>query len=294
MGASPTPARAGYWMVAGDGGVFSFGDAAFFGSTGGMRLNAPVVGMAPTATGRGYWLGAWDGGVFSFGDAAFYGSTGGMRLVRPMVGMTATPSGGGYWLVAADGGVFSFGDAAFDGLDRRDATRRAGRGHGGDAVRARVLVGRGRRWHLQFRRRAVLRLGGRRINESGRRHGRDAVRARLLVAARRRSRAGIRRRAVRRRRLRSRYAASVARDGFGGTGAIVTGGASGIGAATVAALQAAGARVVSLDLTDPTAADVSICTPMSPTKAQVVAGVARAVEVLGGLDVAVMNAGSAG
>ena len=64
-------------------------------STGGMRLNRPVVGMAATATGRGYWLVASDGGVFAFGDAAFAGSTGGMRLNRPVVGMAATASGRG-------------------------------------------------------------------------------------------------------------------------------------------------------------------------------------------------------
>ena len=36
----------GYWLVASDGGIFAFGDAAFEGSTGGLPLNRPVVGMA--------------------------------------------------------------------------------------------------------------------------------------------------------------------------------------------------------------------------------------------------------
>ena len=62
-----TPAGHGYWLVASDGGVFSFGDAAFHGSTGGMRLNQPVVGMAAGPDGSGYWLVASDGGVFAFG-----------------------------------------------------------------------------------------------------------------------------------------------------------------------------------------------------------------------------------
>jgi len=110
----PVP-RAGYWLVASDGGIFSFGDAAFAGSTGAMPLNRPVVGMAATPSGHGYWLVASDGGIFSFGEAAFAGSTGGMPLNRPVVGMAATPSGHGYWLVASDGGIFSFGDAAFAG-----------------------------------------------------------------------------------------------------------------------------------------------------------------------------------
>lgn len=36
----------GYWLVAADGGVFTFGDVPFCGSLGGQRLNAPIVGMA--------------------------------------------------------------------------------------------------------------------------------------------------------------------------------------------------------------------------------------------------------
>jgi hypothetical protein len=105
----------GYWLVASDGGVFSFGGAPFYGSTGGMALNAPMVGMASTPDGGGYWLVASDGGIFSYGDARFYGSTGGMALNAPVVGMASTPDGRGYWLVASDGGIFTFGDARFYG-----------------------------------------------------------------------------------------------------------------------------------------------------------------------------------
>jgi hypothetical protein len=105
----------GYWMVAADGGVFSFGDARFFGSTGSMRLKQPIVGMAATPSGRGYWLVAADGGVFSFGDARFFGSTGAMRLQQPIVAMAAASGGAGYWLAAADGGIFTFGSARFHG-----------------------------------------------------------------------------------------------------------------------------------------------------------------------------------
>jgi hypothetical protein len=109
------PAGAGLWVLGRDGGVFAFGASGFHGSTGGMRLNRPVVAMAPTRSGRGYWLVASDGGIFAFGDAVFHGSAGGLRLNRPVVGMAATPSGAGYWLVASDGGIFAFGDAAFRG-----------------------------------------------------------------------------------------------------------------------------------------------------------------------------------
>ena len=113
--AEPTRDRAGYWLAAGDGGIFSYGDARFYGSTGAIHLNRPIVGMAPTADDRGYWMVASDGGIFSVGDAGFYGSTGNLVLNRPIVAMAATGDGHGYWLVASDGGVFAFGDAGFYG-----------------------------------------------------------------------------------------------------------------------------------------------------------------------------------
>ncbi|MGD9797080.1 MAG: hypothetical protein AB7H43_04600 [Acidimicrobiia bacterium] len=105
----------GYRLVAGDGGVFGFGDSPFQGSTGAIRLNQPIVGMATTPSGRGYWLVAADGGIFAFGDATYHGSTGSIALNQPIVGMASTSTGGGYWLVARDGGIFAFGDAAFHG-----------------------------------------------------------------------------------------------------------------------------------------------------------------------------------
>ncbi len=104
----------GYRLAAADGGIFSFGGAAFYGSMGGKPLVAPVVGMASTPDGAGYWEVAADGGIFAFGDAAFYGSMGGTPLHAPIVGMAVTP-GGGYDEVAADGGLFSFGGAPFFG-----------------------------------------------------------------------------------------------------------------------------------------------------------------------------------
>ncbi len=114
VGEATTRDGGGFWMVAADGGIFSFGDAVFHGSTGALHLNKPVVGMAADPTTTGYWLVASDGGIFSFG-APFHGSTGGYHLNEPVVGMAPTPDGGGYWLVASDGGIFSFGDAHFYG-----------------------------------------------------------------------------------------------------------------------------------------------------------------------------------
>ncbi|GIM90934.1 glycoside hydrolase family 19 protein [Paractinoplanes toevensis] len=115
VGVAASRSGLGYWIAAADGGVFSFGDARFYGSMGGKPLNAPITGIAATPSGLGYWLVAADGGVFAFGDAAAKGSMGGKPLNAPVRGIAATPSGQGYWLVAADGGIFSFGDAKFAG-----------------------------------------------------------------------------------------------------------------------------------------------------------------------------------
>jgi putative methionine-R-sulfoxide reductase with GAF domain len=72
------------------GGVFSFGDASFHGSTGNITLAKPITGIAPTPDGDGYWLTAADGCVFSFGDANFYGSAATLSLGGPIVGIAQT------------------------------------------------------------------------------------------------------------------------------------------------------------------------------------------------------------
>ena len=123
---SPTATSHGYWLVGSDGGIFSFGSAQFYGSTGSLKLQRPVVGITPAANDAGYWLVASDGGIFSFGNAQYYGSIPGLglapagssspkRLNAPIVGMVPTADGGGYFMVASDGGVFTFGDGKFEG-----------------------------------------------------------------------------------------------------------------------------------------------------------------------------------
>ena len=65
--------RHGYWLLGGDGGVFSFGDAQFYGSL-------PQIGYSPAGSGRPH------------------------ELKAPLVGIASTVDGKGYWLVASDGG----------------------------------------------------------------------------------------------------------------------------------------------------------------------------------------------
>ncbi len=86
-----TPSGNGYWLVASDGHIFSFGDAVLHGSTGDIAFNQPVVGMAATPSGNGYWLVASDGGIFSFGDAVFHGSMG-----DPAIQFTHVPAFGSF------------------------------------------------------------------------------------------------------------------------------------------------------------------------------------------------------
>ena len=122
----PPPPTHGYWLVGSDGGIFNFGAARFYGSTGSLHLQRPIVGITPTSDRSGYWLVASDGGIFAFGDAGFHGSIPGAglhpagsglahSLNAPIVGMVPSSDGGGYFMVASDGGVFAFGDARFAG-----------------------------------------------------------------------------------------------------------------------------------------------------------------------------------
>jgi len=126
--ASATTTPCGYWLVGSDGGIFTFGLAQFYGSTGSLKLQRPVVGISPATPGTGfsgYWLVASDGGIFSF-NTGFYGSIPGLgfnpagsglphSLNAPIVGMVPSTTGHGYFMVASDGGVFAFGDAHFAG-----------------------------------------------------------------------------------------------------------------------------------------------------------------------------------
>jgi hypothetical protein len=94
--------QGGYIVVGGDGGVFSYDSAPFFGSLPGVHAVAKVVSATWTPSGNGYWMLGDDGAVFSFGDAAYRGGMNGSPDLgnRKPVGIVA--KGNGYLIVAYD------------------------------------------------------------------------------------------------------------------------------------------------------------------------------------------------
>ena len=64
VGMASTPDGKGYWLVASDGGIFTFGDAGYYGSEGAAPLNSPVTGIITPPTGNGYWEFSTQGDVF--------------------------------------------------------------------------------------------------------------------------------------------------------------------------------------------------------------------------------------
>ena len=107
----------GYWLLGRDGGIFSYGDAHFYGSTGGDAseqagerhgahdATAAATGSSPTTAASS-----------RFGNAHFYGSMGGdapqQAGARHGAHARAATATGSF---ASDGGIFSFGDAHFYG-----------------------------------------------------------------------------------------------------------------------------------------------------------------------------------
>jgi hypothetical protein len=93
IGLNATPWATGLSLVAADGGVFTYGDARFYGSMGASRLSHPIVEVRSTESGRGYWLTTSDGGVFAFGDARFCGAAGATPRPELITGESEPPRG---------------------------------------------------------------------------------------------------------------------------------------------------------------------------------------------------------
>ena len=179
---APSASGQGYWMVAANGGVASFGNAVSYGSVSSLPSGRQVVGMAPTPDDHGYWLVGADGASSPSATPATPARPAGLTLNRPIVGMAPTADGRGYWLVASDGGIFAFGDAAFFGSTGSLHPQPADRGHGRHRRRRGLLAGGLRRRHLRLRRRRLPRLDRQPDpQQAGRRHGGHPRRRRLLA-----------------------------------------------------------------------------------------------------------------
>src|SRR5581483_4090016 len=102
-----TPDGHGYWFTASDGGVFTFGDAAFFQSLGSVPQQRPIVAMASSADGGGYWLTNNNGLVSAFGDATYWGSAP-QVLNSPVVGMAQADADGVFTGSSYQSGSFGY------------------------------------------------------------------------------------------------------------------------------------------------------------------------------------------
>jgi hypothetical protein len=136
----------GYRLLGGDGGVFAFGSARFFGSAASDPTKCPTNpplrslpdgscgALASTPDGGGYWiLNRATGKIYRFGDAGAFGQPADQfagvspEFVPAFVAIVSTPTGLGYWVLALEasgaGTVMHFGDAAFFGDTQAFATQ---------------------------------------------------------------------------------------------------------------------------------------------------------------------------
>ena len=151
VGIAATPTGRGYWLVAEDGGVFSFGDAQFYGSTGSLKLNQPVLGMTPTADGPAAtgWL-RETAACSRSATHRFYGSTGRQTSACGRSSTSRpTPSGRGYYMVTMDGGDVRVRRRA---LPRQLAVPAGGSDHRALTGAGRLPPGRHGRERAAFRR----------------------------------------------------------------------------------------------------------------------------------------------
>lgn len=102
-----TPDGKGYYLLAGDGSVYGFGDAQFKGAPGKYRAAGKPVAIAVDPATGGYWVATTSGRVYAY-DAPSLGSWTSGRSGN-VAGIAAAPNGKGYWLVTSSGALKAFG-----------------------------------------------------------------------------------------------------------------------------------------------------------------------------------------
>ena len=73
VGMASTHDGKGNWLVAADGGVFTFGDANFYGSASSSDLPDAAVGMVASPDGGAWFIATENGVVLPYGDAQAFG-----------------------------------------------------------------------------------------------------------------------------------------------------------------------------------------------------------------------------
>ena len=103
----------GYWLLADDGAVSAFGEAADVIPAAPLPAGVTAVDIEPTPTRDGYWILGSDGSVRPAGAAPAFGSLERARLAsgEGPTSLSATASGRGYWVFTDRGRVVPFGDA---------------------------------------------------------------------------------------------------------------------------------------------------------------------------------------
>ncbi len=69
---SPRRSGGGYWLVAQDGGIFTYGSARFYGSAAGAMAGQAAVGMVASPKDDGYWIASQWGGVSTASPAGMH------------------------------------------------------------------------------------------------------------------------------------------------------------------------------------------------------------------------------
>jgi hypothetical protein len=122
-----TADRSGYWLLAEDGGIFTFGNAGFAGAVPEKPradwIDEKIVSFAPDNDGEGYVIVAASGKAWFFEhpirpqlqdviESAF-----GTRTLNQPIALVKERRCGGYLMVATDGGVFAtpMSDCGFQG-----------------------------------------------------------------------------------------------------------------------------------------------------------------------------------
>ncbi|GAC1327473.1 MAG: hypothetical protein NVSMB17_01520 [Candidatus Dormibacteria bacterium] len=105
----------GYSILNQGGGIYSFGDATYYGNLIDHGYPGPAVGLGETPDGHGYNILTTSGAIYSFGNANYYGNLLDHGYPGPATALSFTPAGGGYAILTRGGGIYTFGDARYYG-----------------------------------------------------------------------------------------------------------------------------------------------------------------------------------